>query len=41
MSGYDVWMHHGETIHQRTASVVEDKDDRSGDDRLDEMLDAI
>jgi hypothetical protein len=41
MPGYDVWMHHGETIHQRTASVVEDKDDRSGDDRLDEMLDAI
>jgi hypothetical protein len=41
MPGYDVWMHHGETIHQRTASVVEDEDDRSGDDRMDEMLDAI
>jgi hypothetical protein len=39
--GYDVWTHHGETIHQRTTSVVEDEDDRSGDDRMDEMLDAI
>jgi hypothetical protein len=36
-----VWMHHGETIHQRTTSVVEDEDDRSGDDRMDEMFDAI
>jgi hypothetical protein len=35
-----VWMHHGETIHQRTTSVVEE-DDRSGDDWMDEMLDAI
>jgi hypothetical protein len=41
MLGYDVWMHHGETVHQRTASVAEDEDDRSGDDRMDEMLDAI
>jgi hypothetical protein len=41
MLGYDVWTHHGETIHQRTTSVVEDEDDRSGDDRMDEMLDAI
>jgi hypothetical protein len=41
MSGYDVWTHHGETIHQRTTYVVEDEDDRSGDDRMDEMLDAI
>jgi hypothetical protein len=41
MPGYDVWTHHGETIHQRTASVAEDEDDRSGDDRMDEMLDAI
>jgi hypothetical protein len=41
MPGYDVWTHHGETIHQRTASVTEDEDDRSGDDRMDEMLDAI
>jgi hypothetical protein len=41
MLGYDVWTHHGETIHQITTSVVEDEDDRSGDDRMDEMLDAI
>jgi hypothetical protein len=41
MPGYDVWTHHGETIHQRTTSVVKDEDDRSGDDRMDEMLDAI
>jgi hypothetical protein len=41
MPGYDVWAHHGETIHQRTSSVVEDEDDRSGDDRMNEMLDAI
>jgi hypothetical protein len=39
--GYDVWIHHGGTIHQRTTSVVEDEDDRSGDGRMDEMLDAI
>jgi hypothetical protein len=41
MPGYDVWMHHGETIHQITTSVAEDEDDSSGDDRMDEMLDAI
>ena len=41
MPGYDVWTHHGETIHQRIASVAEDENDRSGDDRMDEMLDAI
>jgi hypothetical protein len=41
MPSYDVWTHHGETIHQRTTSVVEDEDDRSGDDRMDEMLDSI
>jgi hypothetical protein len=41
MPGYDVWTHHDETIHQRIASVAEDEDDRSGDDRMDEMLDAI
>jgi hypothetical protein len=39
--GYDVWTHHGKTIHQRTTSVVKDEDDRSGDDRMDEILDAI
>jgi hypothetical protein len=41
MPGYEVWMHHGETIHQRTASVAEDEEDRSGDDRMDKMLDDI
>jgi hypothetical protein len=41
MPGYDVWTHHDETIHQRTASVVEDEGDRGIDDRMDEMLDAI
>jgi hypothetical protein len=41
MPGYDVWTHHGETIHQRTIYVVEDEDDKSGDDRMDEMPDAI
>jgi hypothetical protein len=41
MPGYDVWTHHGETIHQRTAFAAEDEDDRSGVDRMDKMLDAI
>jgi hypothetical protein len=41
MPGYDVWTHHGETIHQRTISVIKDEDDRSGDDRIDEMLNAM
>jgi hypothetical protein len=41
MSGYDVWTHHGETIHQRTTFVAEDEDDRSGDNRMDEMFDGI
>jgi hypothetical protein len=36
-----VWTHHGETIHQRTASVNEEEEDKSGDDRMDEMLDAM
>jgi hypothetical protein len=39
MPGYEVWMHHSESVRQ-TASVVEE-DDRTGDDRMDEMLDAI
>jgi hypothetical protein len=39
--GYEVWTHHGEIVHQRTASVAEEEHDRSGDDRMDEMLDAI
>jgi hypothetical protein len=41
MPGYGVWMHCCEIVHQRTASVAEEEDDRSGDDRMDEMLDAI
>jgi hypothetical protein len=41
MPGYDVWTDHDETIHQRIAFVAEDEDDRSGDNRMDEMLDAI
>jgi hypothetical protein len=41
MPSYEVWMHHGESAHQRTASVAEEEDDRSGDDRMDEMLGAI
>jgi hypothetical protein len=40
MPGYEVWMHHGEIVHQRIASVTEEEDDRSGDDRIDEMLNA-
>jgi hypothetical protein len=41
MLGYEVWVHHGEADHQRTASMAEEGDDRSGDDRMDEMPDAI
>jgi hypothetical protein len=41
MPGYEVWMHHDESVRQRTASVAEEEDDRSGDDRMDEMFDAI
>jgi hypothetical protein len=41
MSSNDVWIHHSETIHQKTTSVVEDEDDRSDDDKMDEMLYAI
>jgi hypothetical protein len=41
MPGYEVWTHHSETVDQRTASMAEEEDDRSGDDRMDEMLDAI
>jgi hypothetical protein len=39
MPGNEVWVHHGESVHQ-IASVVED-DDSTSDDRMDEMLDAI
>jgi hypothetical protein len=41
MPGYEVWMHHGETVHQRTASVTEEEEDRSSDDRMDDMLDVV
>jgi hypothetical protein len=41
MPGYEVWTHHGETVHQRTTLVAEEADDRSCDNRMDEMLDAI
>jgi hypothetical protein len=37
---YEVLMHHGESVRQ-TASVVEEEDNGRGDDRMDEMLDAI
>jgi hypothetical protein len=40
ISGYEVWMHHDESVRQ-TASVAEEEDDKRGDDRMDEMLDAI
>jgi hypothetical protein len=40
MLGYEVWMHHGESVHQ-TASVAVEEDYRRGDDRMDEMFDAI
>jgi hypothetical protein len=40
MLGYEVWMHHNESVHQ-TTSVVKEKDDRRGDNRMDEMLDVI
>jgi hypothetical protein len=41
MPSYEVWTHHSESIHQRTASVVEEEDDKRGHDRKDEMVDAI
>jgi hypothetical protein len=40
MPGYEVWMYHGELVHQ-IALVAEEEDDRRRDDRMDEMLDAI
>jgi hypothetical protein len=40
MPGYKVGTHHGESIRQ-TASVAEDEDDKRGDDKINEMLDAI
>jgi hypothetical protein len=41
MPGYEVWTHHSESIYQRTVSVAKEEDDRSGDDSMDKMLDAI
>jgi hypothetical protein len=41
MPDYEVWTHHGESVHQKIASVVEEEDDMRGDDRMDEMLNAI
>jgi hypothetical protein len=41
MAGYEVWMHHDESVRQRTPSVDEEEEDRRGDDRMDEMLSAI
>jgi hypothetical protein len=41
MAGYEVWMHHDESVCQSIALVVEEEDDRSDDDRMDEMIDAI
>jgi hypothetical protein len=40
MPDYEVWTHHGESVRQRTTSVAEEEDDRSSDDRMDEMLNA-
>jgi hypothetical protein len=41
MPGYEVWTHHSELVHQKTASAAKTKDDRRGDDRMDEMLDVM
>jgi hypothetical protein len=39
MLGYDVWVHHRESVHQTT--LVAEDDNSTSDDRMDEMLDAI
>jgi hypothetical protein len=39
MPGYEVWTHHNESVCQ--TALVAEEDDRMGDDRIDEMLDAI
>jgi hypothetical protein len=39
MPGYEVWTHHGESVHQTTSVAKED--DRMCDDTMDELLDAI
>jgi hypothetical protein len=41
MPGYAVWTHHGVSVRQKTASVAEEEEDRRGNDRMDEMFDAI
>jgi hypothetical protein len=41
MPDYEVWTYHGESVHQKTASVMEEEDDRRGDNKMDGMLDAI
>jgi hypothetical protein len=38
---YEVWTHRGESVHQKTGSVAKEEDDRRGDDKMDEMLDAL
>jgi hypothetical protein len=35
MPGYDVWMHHSESVHQTTS--VEEENDRTGDNMMDEI----
>jgi hypothetical protein len=34
MPSYEVWTHHSESVHKRTTSVIEEEDDRSGDERM-------
>jgi hypothetical protein len=41
MPGYEVWTHYGESVHQKTALVAKEEDDRQSDDRMDELLDVI
>jgi hypothetical protein len=41
MPGYEVGIHHGESVHQRTASIAEEEEDKRGDDRMDEIFYAI
>ena len=41
MPGYEVWVQHGESRSQNASEVQADDSDRAGDDRMDEMLDAI
>jgi hypothetical protein len=42
MPGYEVGIHRGESVHQRTASIAEEEEeDKRGDDRMDEIFYAI